>query len=248
MVLGLAAVLLTALATYAAAAWAFVLLPPSPPAAVTAAAGPPPIEAYVTSNGVHTDLVLPLRAGGIDWTQVFDPAHFGTLPADAAFVAIGWGDREFYLNTPRWRDLTLGRALGAVSGTGRSLLHVTWLRRADLGARTWHLPLSPEQADRLRAHVLRTLAPGPDGRAVAVPGHYGAADAFFEARGAYDLFTTCNTWTGDALRQAGVPMSRWTPFDWNVTWHLTPLARGAPPPGTALPASPQLHSPPPPRG
>lgn len=217
-------------AAYATAAWALALVPPtptSPPAATT-------LEAYVVSNGVHTDLVLPLKSGGTDWTEVFPPNRFPAFPADSEFVAIGWGDRDFYLHTPRWRDLTPGRAIGALSGRGRTLLHVTWLRRQDLGRRTWKLPLDGQQAAALAEHVRQTLASDAAGRAVPVAGHYGPTDAFFEARGAYDLFTTCNTWTGDALRRAGAPVSPWTPFAGNVTRHLAPAfepaREGAPPP------------------
>jgi len=148
------------------------------------------------------------------------------MPPDAAFVAIGWGDREFYLNTPRWRDLRPGLAVHALSGTGRSLLHVTWLRRSDLAALHWRLPLDAAGYDAVVRHVIDTL---PSGKAPArpVPGrHEGLTDAFFEARGAYDLFTTCNTWTGEALRAARVPVSPWTPFAANVVWRLSP---GPPP-------------------
>lgn len=212
-------------ALYGAVAWMLVFVRPAGTEAPAAA----PLEAYVISNGVHTDLVLPLRSGGTDWTQVFPADRFPSFPPDAEFVAVGWGDRDFYLHTPRWRDLTPGRAIGALSGRGSSLLHVTWLRRADLGGRTWRLPIGDDQAAALAAHVKQTLASDAAGRAVAVPGHYGPTDAFFEARGAYDLFTTCNTWTGDALRRAGVPVSPWTPFAGNVTWHLPPLAPSARP-------------------
>ena len=187
-------------------------------------AGPAPVatvEAYVVSNGVHTDLVLPVRGHGVDWTEVFPPADVRGDPGAPDFVAIGWGDREFYLHTPEWRDLTVARALGALSGRGRTLLHVTWLRRDELGSRTWVLPLDGPGHAAVVAHVQRTLAADPQGRAVPVPGHgYGPRDAFYEARGSYDVATTCNTWTGDALREAGVPVGRWTPFDAGVVAHL----------------------------
>jgi len=61
-----------------------------------------------------------------------------------------------------------------------------------------------------------------------VPGaHYGRTDAFYEATGRYGLFFTCNQWTGQALRASGVPMPAWTPFDFNITWQLAPLAPGS---------------------
>lgn len=227
MLLAVVLALPATLLAYGAVAWAMAFWPgdAAPPTG-------PRIEAYVISNGVHTDLVLPVRTPRLDWRTVFDPAAFPTAPADAAFVAIGWGDREFYLNTPEWRDLTVGRALGALSGRGRTLLHVTWLRRGELGPRAWHVPVDGAGHDRLVDHVLATLPGTPP--AVAVPGHYTRADAFFEARGAYDALTTCNTWTGRALREAGVPVSAWTPFAGNVVRQLAPVTPAS---GTATPGA-----------
>ena len=206
---------------YLAAACAAMLWPHGGAGDDDAPAG---IEAYVISNGVHTDIVMPLAAAGIDWRAHFPPADARAAPADAAFVAIGWGDRAFYLNTPTWADLTLRRAVDAALGRNAALLHVTWLTRAQMppGA-TWRVPLSRPQYQRL-ADDLRAMLPG--GRAVRVAGAgYADNDAFYEATGRYHLFETCNTWTGRLLRRAGVPVAAWTPFDFNVTWRLERAAR-----------------------
>ena len=178
------------------------------------------VEAWVFSNGVHTDLVLPVRTATVDWSRVFAPGDAKAAPADAEFVAIGWGDREFFLHTPTWADLTARRAVGALLGGNRALLHVQWLRRPAPGKALRQLPLSEAQYAALVRYVQSAL---PGGRATPVAGAgYGANDAFYEALGGYHAFETCNTWTGRGLRAAGVPVSRWTPFDFNVVWHLPP--------------------------
>lgn len=190
------------------------------PANARAPAEPVSIEAYVLSNGMHTDLVFPVRSAAIDWRALFAPSDAKAPPPDAEFVAIGWGDRDFYLHTPTWADLTLRRAVGALSGANASLLHVTWLTRAQLRQGAYAMPLSQRQYLELVSHVRDSL---PGGR--AVPLHsagYGPDDAFYEAAGSYHLMETCNTWTGRGLRRAGVPVSRWTPFDFNVVGQLQP--------------------------
>lgn len=209
--------LLLGIVLYVAVACALVFLPANakPPAE------PAAVEAWVLSNGVHTDLVFPVRSATVDWLQLFPRSDFKAPPPDAEFVALGWGDREFYLHTPTWADLTAARAFGALSGGNRSLLHVTYLQRAQLQRGAYKLPLTQAQYAQLVAHVRATL---PSGRAVPIAGaHYANDDAFYEAKGSYHLFETCNTWTGRGLRQAGVTVSRWTPFDFNVTWHLQPV-------------------------
>ncbi len=204
-------------AAYFATAFVLVLFPTNTQPRIT----PVAVNAYVYSNGVHADFVFPIRAQGVDWSQTFPPQHLPEVPHDAAFVAIGWGDREFYLNTPRWQDLTAGRALHALSGSGRSLLHITYLRQADLQDGMHALPLSAKQYASLVNYVERALVRSYVGPGVNVPGqHYGAHDAFYEANGTYNLFTTCNAWVGRGLAQAGVKVSAWTPLASQVVWHL----------------------------
>jgi len=181
---------------------------------------PGDVQAWVLSNGVHTDYVFPIRSATVDWLQVFPLKDFKAPPPDAEFIAIGWGDREFYLNTPTWGDLTAARAFGALSGGNRALMHVSYLRREQLARGAYSLPLSHAQYAQLVGYVRAAL---PSGHASPIAGaHYGDDDAFYEAEGGYHLFETCNTWIGRGLRQAGVTVSRWTPFDFTVTWHLKP--------------------------
>ena len=224
-------VLLLALPTlvglYIGVAGALMLLPVHAEQGASQIAQPTDIEAFVLTNGVHTDLVFPIRSTAIDWSRVFPLANAVAPPPDVEFVAVGWGDREFYLHTPTWADLTVSRALGAVSGLNPSLLHVTWLKRDQLstpdGRGAYVLRLSQTQYASLIAHVRARL---PDGRAVPLPATgYGRQDAFYEATGSYGPFETCNTWTGRGLRDAGLPMGRWTPFDYNVVRHLEPVGR-----------------------
>ncbi|MFM9921858.1 TIGR02117 family protein [Variovorax sp. H27-G14] len=211
--------LLALVGLYVATASALVFWPANAkPSAEVAAGVPAEVQAWVLSNGVHTDYVFPIRSATVDWLQVFPLRDFRAPPPDAEFIAIGWGDREFYLNTPTWGDLTARRAFGALSGGNRALVHVSYLRRAQLGRGAFAVPLSQVQYAQLVDYVRAAL---PQGQATPIAGaHYDNQDAFYEANGGYNLFETCNTWSGRGLRQAGVPVSRWTPFDFTVTWHL----------------------------
>ena len=191
------------------------------------------IDAYITSNGVHTDFIFPTRTAQIDWTTIFQTKDFLNADLNTDFIAIGWGDREFYLNTSAWKDLTFKRALSAVTGQDRSAMHVEYLSHDDLQAmmrnHVYRLHLTENQYAQLRNYILEATVLKTTGSvkntAQNIPNyHYDQNDAFFDANGQYSLFQTCNTWIGNGLHQAGIKVSRWTPFDITVYWYLKPAA------------------------
>ncbi len=62
---------------------------------------------YLTTNGVHAVLVLP--------KELIDPAILKDQifkPTDGYFD-FGWGEENFYINTPTWGDLTFSTAFCA---------------------------------------------------------------------------------------------------------------------------------------
>jgi uncharacterized protein (TIGR02117 family) len=169
------------------------------------------VRIYVIDNGVHTDLVLPAVAEGVDWRELARPEDLAD-PAQAAqsHLAFGWGNRDFYLNTPSWSKMEAGRALGALAGTGSTVLHVAHMAEPRAAPHIRSVMLSAPEYRRLAAYVLGTFASRASVRG------YGGNDAFYEAKGGYSAIWTCNQWTGGALRAAGVRMGAWTPFTFGV--------------------------------
>lgn len=183
-----------------------------------------PLTLYLLTNGVHTDLVFPVKSEQIDWHTIFPYQH--TLAQDSAknWIAIGWGDKGFYLNTPEWKDLSLKTALVAGLGIGQSALHVTYYRRLIENDQCIKFHVSAEQYQQLVAFVLSTIEYADDDHPVLIQteAQYGNDDAFYEALGAYHLFYSCNTWTNAALKSARLPSAVWTVFDKGILRHYQP--------------------------
>ena len=63
-----------------------------------------PVYIFVRTNGVHSDIVLPMANNMINWADFVNP-HDTKSQTDAYnYVAFAWGDRGFYLETPTWAD------------------------------------------------------------------------------------------------------------------------------------------------
>ncbi len=166
------------------------------------------IPVFVESNGIHVDLIVPKVAAGIDWRSVAPAADLAD-PRYGGFdhLAIGWGERGFFLGTPTWADMRPGPILHAAFGSDATLLHVEHIPRPAPSSDVRTILLRPDEYRRLAAFIRASLV--TDGTRHA---GYGAYDIFYQARGRYDGVHDCNAWVGTALRTAGVRIGWWTPF------------------------------------
>lgn len=186
------------------------------------------VPVFLRTNGIHADLVLP-ALGAHYWTREFPRAVVIDLRrvasvADYDWIAFGWGDRAFYLNTPAWRDVRLATAWHALRGQGPAAMHVEYLRRPEDydGTMLW---LSEDQYLDLVAYVRAGFALDAQGRPERIehPGYFGT-DAFYAATGHYSAVLTSNEWVRRALAHAGVRVPRWAPFDVALYWQADRIA------------------------
>ena len=172
------------------------------------------VRIFVESNGVHTGIVVPKLAAGIDWRALARPEHLADPRyARHPYLSFGWGDRAFYLETATWADVKPATVLAAATGSGDTLVHLDHLPLPRIGPDVRSVMLRPGEYRRLAAFIRATLADRP-----RIHRGYGPYDAFYTARGRYSARRTCNSWTGEALAAAGVRVGRWTPFPGTVLW------------------------------
>ncbi len=201
-----------ALALYTVAAFGALLLAPE---ATEPQGG---VLVYACDNGVHTDLIVPVAAGGTDWRALFGQAAFIAPVAAYDHIGLGWGSRDFYINTPTWADLDIATAVTSVLWD-ETVLHVEYRPRPMAGESCRQWRADPASYARIAGVIRQTLRLSGERPVQAAPG-YGARDAFFVANGQYTILETCNQWTGRALRLAGAPVAPWTPYSFLVTWNL----------------------------
>lgn len=169
-------------------------------------------QILLLANPIHTDIALPvddeIRAAFADLVP-------SGLPVDmpgVEYLIIGWGGRSFYIETPTWGDIRPLPVLKALT-IDRSVLHVSVAGPIDPAHPTVR-PLVVTQEGRKRMiAAIRDSFIRDGGLPVAITGTaYGFDDAFFEAKGAFNAFIGCNTWTAAVLRAGGVRTGWWTPL------------------------------------
>ena len=170
---------------------------------------------YLADNGVHADIVMPVKAQGLDWRPLFPVRDFAAADPNARWIAFGAGEQRVYLNTPTWWDLTPRTIWSALAG-GNRVMHVEYV--SDPGYAVRQIRLRPEEYRRLWAAIRADLAL-QNGHPLRIdhPG-YGYSDAFYRATGRASAFRTCNSWVAGRFRLAGIKTSLWPPFVPGLTW------------------------------
>ena len=197
-----------AIALFLLTAWIGSAIPRNPDWTEPLPDEPGVVTIMVGTNGVHTELVMPLVTPQIDWRPLFPAADVPAAGEPYTHIAVGWGEREVFLNTPTWADLDPVDAVRALIG-GDALLHVAHYVRPAPGPDNRPLRLRAAEYARLAARIRAALP--PDHRRARYPG-YARHDVFYDAKGSYSWRNTCNQWTSDSLAAAGVRIGRWSPL------------------------------------
>jgi len=179
---------------------------------------PKELAIYIMTNGVHTDIVVPAVSAEINWTK--EISYKNTLEADSTYqyLALGWGDKKFYLETPEFSDLKLSNGLRAISGLSTSAMHTTYYQNIQEDANCRKIMISKTQYLQLIGYILNSFQKDEAGHLISVKSniHYDIGDAFYEAKGSYSIFKTCNTWANAALKSCGQRSCLWTIFDTGI--------------------------------
>lgn len=181
------------------------------------------IEIFIKSNGVHTDIVVPVSSPYIDWREKIKPQYFKGTGSEFKYIGFGWGDKGFYLYTPTWADLKFSTAFNALFWLSTSAMHTTYYENTPVeNTLTKKIKISPEQYQQIISHIQTGFRQDEQGEYIALNCcHYsGVNDNFYDGKGIYNLFFTCNSWTNAGLKKAGIKTALWAPFEWSVMRHL----------------------------
>ena len=164
---------------------------------------------YIKTNGVHLDIILP--------KEDIIPALLSDIHQYKGedYIAFGWGDENFYINTPTWNDLTFNNAFSAMFLKSSTLMHVT---RYTQPQNDWiKINLSDGQFYSLNMYIKDSFTTDSEGHKIHLKNQgYTPIDDFYKANGSYSCMYTCNTWVNSAFKYCGLKACTWTPFDFGV--------------------------------
>ncbi len=172
------------------------------------------ITIFMKSDGIHTDFVFPVQSNSIDWRKLISPENTKGKDSTLKYIAIGWGDQGFFLNTPVWADLKASTAFNACFYLGKSAIHANYLNELDCKFEHVQFVVSETQYKKLYTYVNQTLKRDKGNKIACIKNRgYWKTDSFYETNGSYGLFNTCNSWINGGLKAAKLPACLWSPFN-----------------------------------
>ena len=161
------------------------------------------VTIYIKTNGVHTDIIVPVKNEIKNWSSQIIFKNTKSKDTTAKYLAFGWGDKGFYLDTPEWSDLKASTAFNAAFALGNSAIHTTFYKSIKENKDCVKIIISKENYQELVAYMEDSFLFDTNQNPIFIPAAtYGKNDSFYEAKGKYNLFHTCNSWANNALKSA----------------------------------------------
>jgi len=190
------------------------------------------VRIFVQSSDVHADILVPLVTDQANWLNYF-PLKKSALAGD--YIAFGWGERDFYLETPTWGHLTVRKAVNAMLLPSESVMHlsIAYPRESDSCK---SVTLSAEQYGELVRYLKSSFQSAPPPplangnvrqmlRPIEIEREFihkawTTRHHFYRANGSYHALNTCNCWVGNGLEHTGVRTAWFTPMPKTVFMYL----------------------------
>ena len=171
---------------------------------------------YLMKSGIHMDFLLPISNKLKDWQEDFPISNTRSKDSTYKKIAIGWGSKDFYMNTPTWDDLTLKIFLISNFGLGSSAIHVKYYTDTlPKDSKILSLKLSDNQYKKLVKYIENSLKRSATTKSSFIlpknPKVLSKNDAYYDAKQNYSLLFTCNSWINNGLKESGQKACLWTP-------------------------------------
>jgi uncharacterized protein (TIGR02117 family) len=173
------------------------------------------VDIFVETNGVHVSLIVPMSASGEDLSDLVRPNQLANRDLYGTHAMIGWGHARVYRNAQTWKDVKSGDIASAIVGSDFTTLHIYHLINPQPLPHRKTLRVSITQYRSIIRQIRASFRLNKYGESIAYPA-YGPDNLFYDSNGRYSAIHTCNNWTGDILRNAGVRVGLWTPMPGGV--------------------------------
>ncbi len=136
------------------------------------------------------------------------------------YLAFSYGDQFFMLHIKRWKELGFQTALKALLINTPAVIKVGHYNAIKKDNSIIKIPVSKKTLKKLQTNILNSFKQKDHSLITLSTSDKERYLYYFQAKKAYNLFYTCNTYTGTILRNSNLPVSLWTPLAYQVVYHF----------------------------
>lgn len=175
---------------------------------------------FISSNGFHSDIVIPYDETNSPKNLPIKRDDFPDKLEGAKYLIIGWGSETAYTSLLELTDMSFNILVKSLL-FDKSVMHVQPYNGEITNPAIQKLHLTPDQINSLYDYIGQTFMRKADGTAELIPNtSHGNGDVFYRSPWRYHMFFSCNNWVGAALRATDIKMGIWTPFAQSLDWSL----------------------------
>ncbi len=180
------------------------------------------VNLSISTNGMHTDFILPAKNKVFDWTTFIDANNFDLTITAETKLGIGWGDKAIYLDIETWGELTIKMGLATLFLPTPTILHITAYEALPTDTlKVQKTFISNAQYLKLCQFILAYFNTNSLEKPTLIEGAgYTPNDNFYQAIGKYHAFNTCNTWVNKGLKKIGIRTALWSPMDKGIFYQF----------------------------
>ena len=123
------------------------------------------------------------------------------------YARVGWGDGDYFTG----KNKSVSAAAKALVASGYSavqLLPYDYEPFTEIPTETIvPLAVTDQGLRQLLVYLGNSIAVDDQGELIRLPAFGDAMGSFFRSKSSYGIFSNCNTWSGNALRAAGLPVA-----------------------------------------
>ncbi|MGB3263847.1 MAG: TIGR02117 family protein [Microcoleus sp.] len=179
------------------------------------------ISLYISNEGIHTEIIVPVKNQYFDWNQFLPLTEIGRdTTSDFKYLSFGWGDRAFMLENPSSGSINLVTGLKALILPTPSTVQVQGYRGLPENTETKCVAISGSNYLKMVDYLKNTFQLDAKGNKIKIGYGYGNSSSFYEARDSYYILKTCNDWTAEGLQKAEVNTPLWSTLPSSIMFHL----------------------------
>ncbi len=172
---------------------------------------------YLFHDLAHTEIIIPANTLLPDLQTKLTPY----IPnITKGYLAFSYGDQNFMFHTPRWKDISLFITLKALFLNTPAVIRVGHYTAIRKDTSVVPLKLSQKELNALQNAILNSFTTRQNHFIYLHSPLSSYGFYYFRAKQPYNLFYTCNTWSGEMLRHTHLKVSYWTPLAREVVFHF----------------------------